>query len=364
MPNTADEERRINAIRFLSIDAVQKANSGHPGLPLGAAAMAYALFTRHLRFDAQEPLWPDRDRFILSAGHGSALLYSLLYLNGYDLTLDDLEQFRQLGSKTPGHPEVHHTPGVEATTGPLGQGISNAVGFAIAEAHVAAMYNRDQRIVDHHTYVLAGDGDLMEGDLRRGVVAGRPPRARQADRALRRQQDLAGRADRRHVYRRRCQALRGVRLAHAVRSTRRTATTSRRSTPRSRPPSRSPKPSLILVRTHIGYGSPRQDTYLAHGEPLGPDDVATTKEKFGWPLEPDFYVPDDVLAWWRENGKRGADLVAKWKAALRDVEVRQSRSRGAVRADRRPAPPRPACPGPRSTRRTAASRRATRAAPS
>ena len=164
MPNAPADEQRINTIRFLAVDAVQKANSGHPGMPLGAAAMAYTLWTRHLKFNPKDPHWFDRDRFILSAGHGSMLLYALLYLTGYDLTLDDLKSFRQLGSKTPGHPEANHTPGVEATTGPLGQGLGNAVGFAIAEAQLGAVYNRsDAKIVDHFTYVIAGDGDLMEG---------------------------------------------------------------------------------------------------------------------------------------------------------------------------------------------------------
>ena len=159
MPNAPADEQRINTIRFLAVDAVQKANSGHPGMPLGAAAMAYTLWTRHLKFNPKDPHWFDRDRFILSAGHGSMLLYALLYLTGYDLTLDDLKSFRQLGSKTPGHPEANHTPGVEATTGPLGQGLGNAVGFAIAEAQLGAVYNRsDAKIVDHFTYVIAGDG--------------------------------------------------------------------------------------------------------------------------------------------------------------------------------------------------------------
>ncbi|MDQ2663261.1 MAG: transketolase, partial [Candidatus Eremiobacteraeota bacterium] len=164
MPNSRDDEFRINAIRFLSVDAVQKANSGHPGMPLGAAAMAYTLWTRHLRYNPQDPGWFDRDRFVLSAGHGSMLLYALLYLTGYDISMDDLRSFRQLGSKTPGHPEAHHTPGVEVTTGPLGQGFGNAVGLAMAEAHLAATYNTaDSTIVDHYTYCICGDGDLMEG---------------------------------------------------------------------------------------------------------------------------------------------------------------------------------------------------------
>src|SRR5947209_64378 len=153
----------INTLRTLSIDTVQKANSGHPGLPLGCAPMAYVLWQHHLKHDPGAPTWFDRDRFVLSAGHGSALLYALLHLTGYDLGLDELKAFRQFGSRTPGHPEYHHTPGVEVTTGPLGQGFANAVGLAIAEAHLAAVYNREQTIVDHHTYVIAGDGDLMEG---------------------------------------------------------------------------------------------------------------------------------------------------------------------------------------------------------
>ena len=162
--NTELDERCINTMRFLAADAIQKANSGHPGLPLGAAPMAYALWTRHLRHNPANPRWVNRDRFILSAGHGSALLYALLNLTGYDLPVSELERFRQWGSKTPGHPESHVTPGVEITTGPLGQGISSAVGMALAEAHLAAVYNRPgHRIMDHFTYVLAGDGDLREG---------------------------------------------------------------------------------------------------------------------------------------------------------------------------------------------------------
>ncbi len=198
--NTAADELRINTIRFLAVDAVQQANSGHPGLPLGAAAAAYTLWTRHLRHNPADPKWFDRDRFVLSAGHGSALLYALLHLTGYDLTLDDLRAFRQLGSRTPGHPEYHHTAGVEVTTGPLGQGFANAVGMAIAEAHLAAIYNREQTIVDHRTYVhrrrRRPDGRRRE----RSRLAGRPSGPRQADRPVRRQQGLAGRRDRRHLH--------------------------------------------------------------------------------------------------------------------------------------------------------------------
>jgi transketolase len=163
MANTAEDEKRIDTIRFLAVDAVQKANSGHPGMPLGAAAAAYTLWSRHLRFDPADPKWFNRDRFVLSAGHASALLYALLHLFGYDLTIDDLKAFRQMGSRTPGHPEYHHTAGVEVTTGPLGQGFGNAVGLAVAEAHLAATYGNGGDLFDHFTYVMAGDGDMMEG---------------------------------------------------------------------------------------------------------------------------------------------------------------------------------------------------------
>jgi transketolase len=312
VPNTADDERRIDAIRFLSIDAVQKANSGHPGLPLGAAAMAYALWTRHLRYNPADPQWFDRDRFILSAGHGSMLLYALLYLSGYDVSLEDLKAFRQFGSKTPGHPEVHHTPGVEATTGPLGQGISNAVGFAIAEAHLAAVYNRDERIIDHHTYVIASDGDLMEGvSSEASSIAGHLRLSKlivlyddnrvslAAPTNVTFTEDVAMRYAAYGWHTQSIDVEHGndvPTIDAAIEAAKNEAS----------------RPSIILVRTHIGYGSPRQDTYLAHGEPLGPDGVRKTKEHLGWPLEPDFYVPSEVLEWWRQNGARGRDLEAAW----------------------------------------------------
>jgi transketolase len=312
VPNTADEERRINAIRFLAVDAVQKANSGHPGMPLGAAATAYALWTRYLKFDPADPHWFDRDRFILSAGHGSMLLYALLYLTGYDVSLDDIKAFRQLGSKTPGHPEVHHTPGVEATTGPLGQGVSNAVGFAIAEAHLAAVYNAGSNVIDHTTYVMAGDGDLMEGvSSEAASLAGHLGLGKlivlyddnnislAAPTAVTFTEDVAARYG---AYGWHTQLI-DVEHGNDVASIDAAIATAREQ--RSRP-------SLILVRTHIGYGSPRQDTFAAHGEPLGPENVAKTKEKLGWPLEPAFYVPDDVLAWWRELGAAGGKARAAW----------------------------------------------------
>ena len=313
MPNSPDEDERINAIRFLSVDAVQKANSGHPGLPLGAAAFAYTLWTRHLRFNPQDPAWFNRDRFILSAGHGSMLLYALLYLTGYDLTLDDIKAFRQLGSKTPGHPEYGHTPGVEVTTGPLGQGFGNAVGMAVAEAHLAAVYNREIRIVDHFTYCIASDGDLMEGlsheaasfaghhrlgklivlyDDNKVSLAG-PTDITFTDEHLQRFQSYRWHTE-----------LVDIHHGNDVEAVDRAITAARAIDDR---------PSFIAVRTHIGYGSPKQDTYKAHGEPLGPDAVKATKEKLGWPLEPDFYVPDDVLRFYRELGSQGAQWQAEWQ---------------------------------------------------
>jgi transketolase len=315
VPNTVDDERRINAIRFLSIDAVQKANSGHPGLPLGAAAMAYTLWTRHLRFDPSDPAWPDRDRFILSAGHGSALLYALLYLAGYGISLDDLKSFRQFGSKTPGHPENDHKDGIEATTGPLGQGISNAVGMAIAEAHLAATYNGAQKLVDHRTYVIAGDGDLMEGiSGEAGSLAGHLGLGKLIVLYDDNKISLAGPtglaftedvAKRYEAYGWHTQLVEPPHAndADAIDAAIQAA-------------KESPRPSLILLRTHIGYGSPRQDTFMAHGEPLGPDGVRATKEKLGWPVEPDFYVPDDVLAWWRQSGSRGHAAREAWQTVL------------------------------------------------
>ena len=207
----------INTLRFLSVDMVQKANSGHPGMPLGAAPMAYVLWTRWLRFNPRNPHWFDRDRFVLSAGHGSALLYSLLHLTGYDLSLDEIQQFRQWGSKAPGHPERGHTPGVEVTTGPLGQGFANAVGMAIAEAQLAARYNRPgHAIIDHHTCALVGDGDLMEGVASEAASLAGSSQARQADLPVRRQPGHPGRRHRHHLHRGSRAALRGLWLAHGV----------------------------------------------------------------------------------------------------------------------------------------------------
>jgi transketolase len=313
LPNTPDDEKRIDAIRFLSIDAVQKANSGHPGLPLGAAAMAYTLWTKHLKFNPANPHWPDRDRFVLSAGHGSMLIYSLLHLTGYDLTLDDLKAFRQLDSRTPGHPEVFETPGVEVTTGPLGQGIANAVGMAIAEAHLAAVYNEDDaKIVDHYTYVIASDGDLMEGvSSEAGSLAGHLQLGKLIVLYDDNKITLAGETDltftedvaaRYAAYGWHVQFI-DVDHGNDVDTIDAAISAAKSETAR---------PSIVLIRTHIGYGSPKQDTFGAHGSPLGPDNVAKTKEKLGWPVEPAFFVPGDVLAWWRANGARGADAESAW----------------------------------------------------
>jgi len=313
VPNTPQDEQRINAIRFLSVDAVQKANSGHPGMPLGAAATAFTLWTKHLRFNPKDPSWLNRDRFILSAGHGSMLLYSLLYLTGYDLSLDELKRFRQLGSKTPGHPEVHHTPGVEATTGPLGQGFGNSAGFAIAEAHMGAMYNRDQHIIDHFTYVMCSDGDMMEGvaseaasmagHLQLGKLIAlyddnKVSLAAATDVCF--TEDVAKRFEAYNWHTQHIDLDEGNDVATIDRAI-------------SEAKSVTGKPSMIIVRTHIGYGSPKQDSFKSHGEPLGPDDVKRTKENLGWPLEPDFYVPDDVLKFYREVGARRGELQAQWQ---------------------------------------------------
>jgi transketolase len=314
VPNAPADEQRINTIRFLAVDAVQKANSGHPGMPLGAAAMAYTLWTRHLKFNPKDPHWFDRDRFILSAGHGSMLLYALLYLTGYDLSLDDLKSFRQLGSKTPGHPEAGHTPGVEATTGPLGQGLGNAVGFAIAEAQLGAVYNRsDAKIVDHFTYVIAGDGDLMEGLSQEAIsLAGhlqlgklivlyddnRVSLAGPTDIAY--TDDACARFDASGWHTQRVD----VDKSNDVATIDQAIVVAKGVTDR---------PSMIAVRTHIGFGSPLQDTFKAHGEPLGADNVKKTKEELGWPLEPDFYVPDEALAFFRARGEAGAALEAQWQ---------------------------------------------------
>jgi transketolase len=304
----------VNTIRFLSVDAVEKANSGHPGLPLGAAPMAYVLWTRFLRFNPADPEWFDRDRFVLSAGHGSMLLYSLLHLTGFDLSLDDLRAFRQWGSKTPGHPERGLTPGVEVTTGPLGQGLGNAVGMAAAEAHLAAQFNRpDFEIVNHRTYALASDGDLMEGvaaeaaslaghlNLNKLTVLYDDNRI-----SLSATTNVTFTEDRAARFRacgwRTYRVDDGNDLAAIQRALRSAARAGSRG------------PALILVRTHLGYGSPhKQDTFAAHGSPLGAEETRLTKRNLGWPEDPPFHVPPEALKVFRRRGEKGARLQTAWR---------------------------------------------------
>jgi transketolase len=305
----------INTVRFLSVDAVQQANSGHPGLPLGAAAMAYVLWTRLLRHNPRNPDWFDRDRFVLSAGHGSMLLYSLLHLTGYALSLDDIKQFRQWGSKAPGHPERGHTPGVETTTGPLGQGLANAVGMAIAEAQLAARYNRPGfEVIDHATYALVSDGDLMEGVASEAAsLAGHLKLGKlvclyddnyvtlSAGTNITFSEDRAKRLE---AYNwQTISVAEGndvAAISGALDAARADIT----------------RPSLILVRTHIGFGSPEQDSYKAHGSPLGVEDVERTKKKLGWPVDPPLLVPEPALAHFREALGRGAKVEADWNGRL------------------------------------------------
>jgi transketolase len=310
------EDLAINTLRFLSADAVQKANSGHPGLPMGAAAMAYTIWTRHLRFNPKNPAWPARDRFVLSGGHGSMLLYSLLYLTGYDLKLDELKQFRQWESRTPGHPEYGLTPGVEATTGPLGQGFANGVGMAIAAEHLAASFNRpDYEMFNPSIYAIVTDGDLMEGVASEAAsLAGHLKLGRLVylyddnHISIDGSTDLAfteDRVARFKAYGWHVQQVADGNDVEAIDAAIRNAKADLR-------------PSLIAVRTHIGYGLPtRQDTAKAHGEPPGVDELRGAKQKLGWPLEPDFYVPDEVLVFFREAVERGAKWEAEWQSCLK-----------------------------------------------
>jgi transketolase len=311
--NQSIDQLCINTIRTLSIDAVQKANSGHPGAPMGLAPAAYVLWTRFLKHNPQNPSWPDRDRFVLSAGHGSMLLYSMLFLTGYDLPLDQIKQFRQWGSRTPGHPERGHTPGVETTTGPLGQGFGNGVGMAIAEAHLAARYNRAGfDVVNHFTYAIVSDGDLMEGVAAEAAsFAGHLKLGKLIYLYDNNRISLAGAADlsftedcakRFEAYGWHTET---VEDGNDVAAIERALGAARAETSR---------PSLVLLRTHIGYGSPgKQDSFEAHGSPLGEAEVKATKEKLGWPPEPAFFLPDDALAQFREAVGNGEKSEASWK---------------------------------------------------
>jgi transketolase len=303
----------INTVRTLAMDAVQKANSGHPGTPMALAPLAYVLWQRHMRYNPANPGWAGRDRFVLSCGHACMLQYAALYLTGYDLSLDDIKQFRQWGSRTPGHTEYGHTPGVEVTTGPLGQGVGNAVGLALAEAHLAATFNRPgHAVIDHYTYFLCSDGDLMEGvsheacsfagHLKLGKLIGIYDDNHitiDGKTELTFSDDTAKRFEGYgwHVQR----VADGNDLAAidaALAAARRVAD----------------RPSLVIVRTHIGFGSPnKQDTAGAHGAPLGEEEVKLTKQNLGWPsLEP-FHVPEEALTHWRKAKERGAQLEAEWK---------------------------------------------------
>ena len=303
----------VNTIRTLSIDAVQKANSGHPGAPMGLAPSAYVLWTRCMRYNPRNPSWPDRDRFVLSAGHASMLLYSMLHLTGYDLTLDDIKQFRQWGSRTPGHPERTHTPGVETTTGPLGQGFGNGVGMAIAEAYLAARYNQPGfEIINHFTYGIVSDGDLMEGVASEAAsLAGHLKLGKLIYVYDNNHVTLAGgtdvtftedRAKRFEAYGWHTQTVEDGNDLSAIEQAVRAAR------------SETTRPSLILVRTHIGYGSPgKQDTFEAHGSPLGVEEVKLTKENLSWPVEPPFFIPDQARSHFNEAIGKGEQAEAEWK---------------------------------------------------
>ncbi|MGV8057825.1 MAG: transketolase [Smithellaceae bacterium] len=310
------ENKCINTIRFLAADAIEKAKSGHPGMPLGAAAAAFTLWTRHLKHNPHHPQWPDRDRFILSSGHASMLLYALLHLTGYDLSLEDIKNFRQWQSKTPGHPEFRHVPGVEVTTGPLGQGLSNAVGMAIAEAHLAARFNCEgAKIIEHFTYVMAGDGDMMEGVTAEACsLAGHLHLGKLIvlydDNAV----SLAGstalsfteniemrfKAYGWHVQK--------VKDGNDVAAIDRAIKKAKKDTEH---------PSLICVQSTIGYGAPcKQGSCDAHGSPLGADELKGAKTALGWPLEPSFFVPEEARKYFRRALSHGKKWEKKWQEEL------------------------------------------------
>lgn len=309
------EQLSVDTIRTLAMDAVQKATCGHPGMPMGMADAAYVLWTRFLRHNPKDPKWFDRDRFVLSAGHGSMLLYNLLYLTGYDLSLEDLKQFRQWGSKTPGHPEYGHTKGVETTTGPLGQGFSNGVGMAIAEAFLAETFNKaDHKVVDHYTYGIVSDGDLMEGISHEAAsLAGHLKLGKliylyddnhisiEGNTSLAFTEDVIKRFEAyewhvQHIDGHDRQAVeKAIKEAQKVHD----------------------KPSLIACRTHIGFGSPhKQDTAASHGSALGEDEVRLTKEAYGWDPDKKFYVPDEVKKHYEEAVAKGREWQSEWRMSL------------------------------------------------
>jgi transketolase len=323
----------IDTLRFLAVDMVEKAKSGHPGAPMGMAPMAYLLWTRFLRHDPQDPSWPNRDRFVLSAGHASALLYALLHLSGYGLSLEEIQRFRQLGSKTPGHPEHELTPGVETTTGPLGQGLSNAVGMAMAERRAAALFNRDGfPVVEHRIWVIASDGDLMEGvsseasslagHLRLGklnVLYDDNQISIDGSTSLAFSEDVLKRYE---AYGWHVQRVADGSDLPALEAAMEAAG------------AETGRPSIVAVRTRIGYGSPgKEGTADAHGSPLGADEVAATKEARGWPAEPAFHVPDEARRAFAEAGERGGKLHAEWRNLL--ARYRQAHPELAADLERR-----------------------------
>jgi transketolase len=306
----AEHDRMANAIRALAMDAVEKAKAGHPGLPMGAADIATVLFTRYLKFDPADPAWPDRDRFVLSAGHGSMLLYALFYLLGYEaMTIDEIKRFRQLNSLTPGHPEHGHTPGVETTTGPLGQGLGNSVGMAIAERHLAALYGD---IVDHKTYVLVSDGDLMEGISQEAIALAGHLRLNKlivffddnhisidGPTSLSDSVDQVARFKAAGWAASRIDGHDPEAIAAAIEAAQ-----------------KSDRPSLIACRTTIGFGAPNKGgTEKVHGSPLGADEVAAARKNLGW-TSPPFEIPADILQWWRAAGARGGPARRAWQQRL------------------------------------------------
>lgn len=309
---TLIEQKAINTIRFLSADGVQKANSGHPGLPMGTAAIAYTIWARHLRINPDNPDWWDRDRFVLSGGHGSMMLYSLLHLFGYKLSMNDLKNFRQWGSKTPGHPEFGHTPGVDTTTGPLGQGFANGVGMAVAEVVLASKYNKPgYKLFDHYVYGIVTDGDLMEGvSAEAASLAGHWQLGKiiycyddnriSIDGAT----DLSFTEDRARRFEAYGWQVLKVKNGNDVEEIDTAIKAAKKD----------PRPSLIICRTHIGFGLPtRQDTAKAHGEPPGIEELRGAKIRLGWPVEPDFLVPEDVKAHFSELANHGREKYQGWQ---------------------------------------------------
>ncbi|MBO0758873.1 MAG: transketolase, partial [Bradyrhizobiaceae bacterium] len=315
MTSRAEHDRMANAIRALAMDAVEQAKAGHPGLPMGAADIATVLFTRFLKFDPDDPAWPDRDRFVLSAGHGSMLLYAVLHLLGYAaMTIDEIKRFRQLGSLTPGHPEYRHTPGVETTTGPLGQGLANAVGMAIAERHLAAEFGAE--IVDHHTYALVSDGDLMEGISQEAIALAGHLKLHKlvvmfddngisidGPVALADSVDQVRRFEAAGWVARRIDGHDPDAIATAIEEA-----------------TRVDRPSLIVCRTTIGFGAPtKAGTERAHGSPLGAEEIAGARAKLGW-TSPAFEVPSDIRTLWRTAGSRSQARHVAWLQRVAALE--------------------------------------------